>query len=474
MNDDFDRAASDRADQEVLEAVRRHFALELREAKFRLGQARQTRLESRPEPGIGLPAPQIGPPAPRTGLLTGGRALAGLAAVALVAVLGLAVLLPPANVPAASPSPSTVPASASIARAGETLPPGIPNPVSVAGTSAWVFGDAGLYVSRDAGRTWALVDLPNGVTPAAVATVAMAQDRPIWLAVREGSGCRLYRKASGDTAWSSVLLTPSWGSLAPANPGELGFVAVAPGRDGLVTVLESIYFDSTHATTSLFISTDDGASFVQRPPQKDSPANAALDSVTFATTRAGVAIAADPDTYRLILYTADGGQTWSRARVTGLPADGQYAMGAPRLVGSSIAVPVFYCEPDCVAATLQILVSADGGATFAAVGQPLKVGWWSPIGVLGSEIWVASGGTVYESADAGATWTAVPATGLPDTLDELALTGPDSAILAGSRDNCGLIQACPYLNVLVATTDGGRTWTSVDAVLPLPSAAPTR
>ncbi len=65
-----------------------------------------------------------------------------------------------------------------------------------------------------------------------------------------------------------------------------------------------------------------------------------------------------------------------------------------------------------------------------------------------------------ETIDGGKTWTDVTATGLPINVTAFDLTGPTSATAIVVDSGCaGFKTDCWYRNYLVATTDGGRTWT---------------
>ncbi len=425
------------SEEEAIAAVRGYFEQELREAGARrvapMRTARRPRSASR---GI--------------------ASLAMLAIVVVVAAMALrigafgVVVSPMASDTAAPSTPASPSASGPQTR-------DLPGLVSFFGSSAWMLLDSGLSVSDDAGRTWRTLDLPSGVASSAVGVVAMAPGRPVWLAVHSGDGYRLYRKANGAAAWSSVLLTPSW-ALLPSTSGTADMVKVTPGPGGLVTVAETMSGGSTSAVTSLFVSTDDGKSFTEHPPRSGSVANMYWDSVTLVTPQTGVVIAG-PSTYpHVFLHTSDGGTTWSESRVSGLPAAPNYTPGTPMLIGSDIQVPVTICGADCNTSTFVLLVSHDGGATFSPQGVAVPAGGNS--GSLGPITWVwTGGGILQETTDGGQTWTAITAVGLPINVSSLDLTSPSSATAVIVDSGCaGFKTDCLYRNYLVGTTDGGRTW----------------
>jgi photosystem II stability/assembly factor-like uncharacterized protein len=354
--------------------------------------------------------------------------------------------------PSAPPSPS----------ASGPLPGDLPGSVTLSGSSAWMLLDNGVSISNDAGRTWTAVALPSGVASSTVRAVAVAPGRPVWLAVHSGDGYRLYRKPNAAAPWSSVLLTPSW-ALLPYTSGPADMVKITPGPGSIVTVAETMSGGSSGAFSSLFVSTDDGKSFVQHPPRSSSEANMYWASVTFTTAESGLVIAG-PDTYsHVFLHTSDGGTTWSESKVTGLPAAPNYTPGTPMLIGSNIQVPVTICAAECSTSTFLLLVSHDGGATFSPQGVAVPAGdaAGDATGSLGPITWTATGGgIIQETTDGGQTWTAVAATGLPINVTTFDLTGPTSATAVVVDSGCaGFKTDCWYRYYLVATTDGGRTWT---------------
>jgi photosystem II stability/assembly factor-like uncharacterized protein len=407
------------------------------------------------------------------------RGLASLAALAIVVLLTVSAMRVVSLAAGGSASPATAtptsttllvsplpsltetPSTPASPPASSPLPYDLPGSVTLSGSSAWMLLDAGITISNDAGRTWATVGLPSGVTSSSVGAVATAPGRPLWLAVHSGDGYRLYRRPDAATAWTSVLLTPSW-ALLPSTSGQADMIRITPGPGSLVTVAETMSGGSTAAVTSLFVSNDDGKSFVQHPPRAGSVANMYWATVTFTTPESGVVIAG-PDTYpHVFLHTADGGSTWSEARVTGLPAAPDYTPGTPMLVGSDIEVPVSVCGSACSTDTFLLLVSHDGGATFDPMGVPIPSGGnASAVAALGSITWVSTGGgIIQETTDGGQTWTAVTAAGLPINVSSLDLTGPTSATAVVVDSGCaGFKTDCWYRNYLVATTDGGRAWT---------------
>ena len=452
---------SDRApsEEEVVAAVRGYFEHETMEAGSRLVAPRRVAPKSRAV----------------------AKVVASLAALAIVAVVAASAVRGVILAPGASASPvesqlpqvTSAPSSTQSPSASRTPAGGLPGSPHLSGSSSWMELIGGLWWSHDRGRSWADVAYPAGITYDQVETVAGADGRPLWLTVRNRDGCRIYRKSDVAAAWSSVLLTPS--AAVMRTSGAALFCYVTPGPGSMLTVPASM----NDGSAVLFVSDDDGQSFV---PHR-SPAGSRIDMgwawSTFTTTDSGVAIekTGPHDLANPFFHTTDGGSTWLTSNVVGLPAAGNYKLGSPRLIGSDIEVPIGTCGGTCGTKQLfSLLVSHDGGATFNRLGIPttyeetmgISFGngtWAAPaFDTRGSSTWVSTGGGIIEeTADGGQTWTSVKAAGLPagfTSFAELVLMGPSSAtaVVADYGTADSTVSLGTYL---VETTDGGRTWTRV-------------
>jgi hypothetical protein len=337
-------------------------------------------------------------------------------------------------------------------------------PVGFYGATAWILSAGGLSVSQDGGRSWTAVALPDRMPSSSVLAVSAALGRAVWLAAVEGDGIRLYRKAEAAASWSSTPLMPSWPAISGVSGQPIESAILTPGPAGLVTVAETIGTGNFNASTSLFVSTDDGKTFVQHPPPVSNDAAALYwDSVTFVTPSSGVvdlrAGTADPTE---LLHTSDGGATWLKVSPATISTFDNRYYGKPVIVGSDIEVPMSSWTADGTT-TFSLMVSHDGGATFAPLGTPLQVGAYTASSdTLGQVTWVVAGAvsTIYETSDAGQTWTSVTPAGV-QYVGDFHLTGPASATAVIGESGCnGFKTDCWSRSYLVATTDGGRTWSN--------------
>jgi len=311
---------------------------------------------------------------------------------------------------------------------------------------------------------WSAQALPDGVTAPAIADVSQVPNRRLWIAVPDDSGVHLYSRAAGASNWTSSLLVPTWPAEA-GSPGPASGVAITPGPGNLVIVAATIPNGTENVFSSLFTSTDDGDTFVEHAASLDSPANVVWEHVAFVNPQSGLVVGGT--TGNTLLHTSDGGTTWFTVSLPGVPAASSYYLGNPVIVGSDVVVPLINLPSNGRGATLSLLISHDGGTTFEGpTGPALDLGTnVNPaMASLGQATWVApnTGGQVFETADGGRTWTTVTAAGLPSGVSIMTLTSLTSATALIGLSGCpGFVPSCWTSAYVVATTDGGRTWSAV-------------
>jgi hypothetical protein len=468
------KADRDPLDEKAISAVRAHFEEDVAEARLRF---RAPRLAGRPVGGragnsnrsawrviaslavvsLAIVAVTTLWVVVRTSPATGGPTASPSQAAAAVTTAS------PGASPTASPSPSATPSTApSGAAPSGSAPNYLQGIVGLNGSAAWVLSGSGLSLSQDGGQSWSSLALPNGVKSSSVLAVSAVAGRAVWLAVNGSAGVLMYRKQGTDDWTSATPLVPSWATASELSGQPVQSVILTPGPTGLVTVAETIGLGMSTAAEALFVSTDDGHTYAQHPP-KAPVSNSIWASVTFVKPQSGVIVAGPGTAPHEMQHTSDGGNTWSNAAVTGLPADGNYQLGPSLLVGSDIEVPVTtFTSAGGTNTTFFLLISHDGGATFAPAGTAIPSGgnFYPAFDSLGQVTWVQIvGGGLRETADGGQTWTTVTAAGLPVGVTSIQLTGPTSATAVVQENGCtGVKTGCYSRTYLVATTDGGATW----------------
>ena len=470
----------DPLDEKAIDAVRAHFDEEAEEAGRRY---RAPQLSGRPVrggrgSGSGLP-----------------RAIGALVVVALAVVVGATAWMVSRN-SAAPAAPTTSPshAVAAVTTASPSLPtpslatdgtsatpsavqsaaPNIVAPhylqgtVGMNGSSAWALSDSGLSLSQDGGRTWSDVALPSGVKASSGLAVSAETGRALWLAVGSSNGVLMYRK-QGASAWTGPTpLIPSWSTTTAGTVAgqPIQSASVTPGPSGLVAVTETIGLGNSTAAEALFVSTDDGLTYAPHPA-KAQDSGFYWSSIVFATPQDGALVSGSGTNPHAINHTTDGGATWAGATVTGLPASGvgDYELGQLVLAGSDIELPVTTFALGSSDYTFLLLVSHDGGATFAPAGAGIaSVGKaFGAFGSLDQVSWaVFDAAAIHESTDGGKTWTTVATSGLPVGVTSIHLTAATSATAVVAETGCtGVKTGCYNRTYLVATTDGGHTWVNI-------------
>jgi photosystem II stability/assembly factor-like uncharacterized protein len=383
--------------------------------------------------------------------VTGGQQVASVTATASSTAPHGSASASPSSLPAGStsPSPAGSPTIVPGSSPGHLVAPGR---LGFDGLLVWNQTDTGLSISRDAGRTWADVRLPD-VPTSSILAVSGAPGRAMWIAAKDGSGVRLYRRPDAGGNWSSALLTPSWPTIFGVNGQPIESALLTPGPDAILTVAETIGVGNSVADTSLFVSTDDGLSFTQHQPRANSPANLYWSSVTLATAQSGV-IVVGSNVPVTLLHTPDAGNTWSKALIAGLPAVDVNYFGTPVVNGTDIEVPLTsWASADNTHTNFALLTSHDGGVTFT-LGALLPMGTGpGSSDTQGLITWVVDHDTdtIYQTADGGQTWSHVSANA-PIHQAQIHLTGPTSAVAVFSS-NRG--------TYLMSTTDGGLTWSNL-------------
>jgi hypothetical protein len=383
-----------------------------------------------------------------------------LAAATVVLIAAMAVVV--AAVRASHPaSPARRPAATLLKPShgpASGLPAGVASLrlVGASGATAWELTTTGLSVSDDAGQHWSAVPLPAGVATSSVITITASVGRGVWLAVWRSPAIDLYWRDAGSASWSRRRLVPLPSAFNLT--GQLPGVSITLAPSDVVTVVASWGITSTAAYSTLFISSDDGAAFVQHRTN----IGLTLVSDTFLSPLQGIVVAGPVANF--LYRTADGGASWSLVTIPGLPAGpgiGYVSYGTPGPDRAQILLPVIVTSSDG-AQSISVYRSTNGGAAFTGpTGPPLQIpvslsaGQVSPA-ITGSVIWLPARGRIYQSTDSGATWTAVNTTQSPDPIN---LINGSQAIGIATDSGCrGGKSDCYYYTYLIGTTDDGRTW----------------
>jgi len=150
---------------------------------------------------------------------------------------------------------------------------------------------------------------------------------------------------------------------------------------------------------------------------------------------------ATPGAAAPIMYTDDGGATWTSQT----PCTGATYLTAADAVSSTTVVAVGTGNIVCR--------TTDAGATWTRITPPVSASWYTVEMLPSGEGWAAgTGGRVIRTTDAGLTWTALPVGSSGWEIRDISAAS-STVLYASLRDG-----GSPN-NVYVGTsTDGGATW----------------
>lgn len=353
-------------------------------------------------------------------------------------------------------------------------------------------GELGMVVvTNDGGLTWAVV--ASG-TQRSLKGIAFAQAAR---AVAVGEGGTLLRTDDGGQTWVAIPSNTSNELRAAAfGTPDVGVIVGAGGvilrtgggrqwqavASGVAVTLRAAAF----ATPSVVVAVGDDGTLIRSTDgglhwgRSTSGTSAALRGVQFTDALTGVAVGGDDLLWRaarVVLRTADGGATWSKAVIP----------GGDRLYGLACAGPGQLIAVGENGATLR---TSDAGLTWEAVAAD-KSAWLASVSSAGSNtIAVGEGGKIFHSADLGAKWTFLQQKEPRINVSSIARADKDAILIAGgpsilrSADGKDFVKAKTATDKAVnaiclidslagvavgaegtiqRTVDGGHTWTAVES-----------
>ncbi len=349
------------------------------------------------------------------------------------------------------------------------------------------FLEAGVYLTTNGGDSWTHTLLDDNITSVEFAT----SDPQIAYA---GSAGAIYRSADGGQTWDHVTSPPNWGppgvvggfpidfQIDPRDPNRVfannygggNFVTADGGRtwavasDGYTGAqVRALAVDPTEpgrvfaaARSGIFVSHDGGQHWegLVRSEAEGLEWNAmAVDPLEPRH------VLTASNWHPVVVASRDGGQSWRKSDQW-LP-EGQgwrvisFAPSDPDIVyaGSAGYYSAGGFSPD-IGAT-GIWVSSDGGSTWAAANDSTT----AAAHIAGLAIHPTDPNTVYAASptdgllattDGGSSWTAVP--GLPDMAYSVAVDPSDSSVVVAGFFGGGVYRSA----------DGGAGWTRSAAGMP--------
>ncbi len=348
-------------------------------------------------------------------------------------------------------------------------PVGVPPDIGQFGLLApgvgWAVNGLGFFVTRDGGRRWSTVSVPNLRGDIVADLLATSSPAPTDLILSFTAGSDTYDRTCAHPT------TPAIGA---------GGLAVTDdsGRDWRASALPACQFayslsfitpeigfalapDSSASKQSTIYGTSDAARSWHRVGTV--PLGDSVGSIGFATQTAGWAVAATQAgggaSSRGTLYrTTDGGRVWARSDICrGTPIRSiTISCQTPSFFGTAGIMPAVATDSATDTSQLLVYTTKSAGHTWSAhtvlAGQALLryINQKQPIPFSAPnahDLFVFVAGTLYTSVDGGRTWS---------RLRERKLSG--YASLDFVSPDYGWIKAG---NQFDFTTDGGRHWQKV-------------
>lgn len=304
--------------------------------------------------------------------------------------------------------------------------------------------------------------------------VSAVSDRVAWASGTDGT---ILRTVDGGDSWQRVA-APDAGQ-----PGaeKLDFRDIDAIDERVAYALSIGAGDSSR----IYKTVDGGQSWTKQFVNDDP--KAFFDAMTFWTADRGIAISDSVDGHFVIMLTRDGGRTWTRAPLAGLPPalpnEGAFAAS-----GTNVAV---YGRDHVwigtgASAKARVLRSSDGGRTWLIADTPLQAGPSAGIfsiafrdarhGIVVGGDYKKEGEAIDNVAitdDGGATWTPIKTHGLSGFRSVVSyLPSPGASGARGASGALGApgasgAPAVPARLIAIGPSgadvsdDDGRTWQPV-------------
>lgn len=341
----------------------------------------------------------------------------------------------------------------------------------VSNTWGWVLTDQSVLVTADGGKSW------KDITPPQIAGVASSNKGIFFLDPTHGwivvpgernaesaIGFTILRTIDGGKTWDSHILT-SPDIVYADSANEPAYIDFLDSLNGWVVM--KIATGINFSRGDLYRTSDGGVTW----KKLNIPIG---DAVHFSSSSDGWTVGGPGNNQ--IFVSHDGGENWSPESILLPPPAKQAMYDLPVFQDTQHGtLPVTFEDETLNGSGVGVYTTADAGkfwklstrvtpTNIDKYGSGTKV----PIVIVNPTSWlIATNQTLIKSADQGKSWTPQPASGLPESITQIAFSSSMVGWALGTVTTCGTEpKNCTSSSVLVATSDGGTTWTSLTPLAP--------
>lgn len=312
-------------------------------------------------------------------------------------------------------------------------------------THGWALDQDNVLKTSDGGKSWVALT-PNGAAITSVTAVDFLSAQDAWFVMPNSNGTlTIFATTTGGATWHDSVLHE-----AAPNGGLLSFITSTYGW------FEAAPYGAGAGSEAvdIFQTSDGGASWNKISSSGSAPGNLPSGGIksglSFKTSLIGWATGEDASNAPWLYITRDGGKSWSKQVVGGLPSGATgYQTLPPVFIGNEAYLPL---TANASGAGTVLVRSSDGGNTWSASGQAVTSFATSNLYVVNTQVAYATdqnSGDFFQTQNAGKTWQKV--------ATNTGLNGPLSFINA----NTGFATGRPDQTLLKRSDDGGKTWQNI-------------